>query len=71
MENKSIKIDKLIINEDIINCLNIINDNITTEINGRKTISAYLKKDGKPTYNLLKAKAAVERLNVLIEEYCQ
>lgn len=71
MENKSMKIDKLIINEDIINCLNIINNNITTEINGKKSISAYLKKDGKPTYQLLKAKAAAERLNILIDEYCQ
>lgn len=71
MENKSMKIEKLIINEDIINCLNIINNNITTEINGKKSISAYLKKDGKPTYQLLKAKAAAERLNILIDEYCQ
>ena len=69
MENNTMKIEKLLITEDLLNCLNILSSNLTTETNSKTTISAYLKKDGKPTYQLLKAKAAAERLNILLEEF--
>jgi hypothetical protein len=74
MENKSIKIEKLLIEEDILSCVKIINHcltNMSTEgNNGLQLEPSYLKdKDGKTRPLLEKAKVAVERLNILLDEY--
>ena len=71
MENKSIKIEKLLIEEDILSCVKIINSSLTTVINNNIQLnSSYLKfKDGTSMPSLERAKVALERLNILLDEY--
>lgn len=69
MENGIIKIEKALLREDIILCVKILNTTLIKEINENSFLSDNLKKEGKPTPDLIKAKAAVERLNTLLSEY--
>ena len=70
MENKSIKIEKLLIEDDILSCVKIINSCLTTVTNNELHLGPYLKdKDGKTMTRLEKAKVAIERLNILLDEY--
>lgn len=72
MDNRNMKIEKTLIGDDIVSCINILQEQLIKEVGTHKRFaSEYLKKDGKTTYLFAKAKAAAERLNILLEAYEQ
>ena len=67
MDN-NIKIDKVLIKEDIILCIEIINNTLIYNIGDKNYLSYQLKKE-KDSKSLNKAKAAANRLVILLEEF--
>ncbi len=67
MEN-NIKIEKSLIKEDILMCVEILNSTLIEKIGDKNYLSYRLKKE--KNYNTLnKAKAAVARLTILLDEF--
>lgn len=72
MDNRNMKIEKTLIGDDIVSCVNILQSILIKEVGTNKYLASdSLKKDGKTTYLFSKAKAAAERLNILLEAYEQ
>ena len=71
MENKTMKIDMTLIGDDIVSCVKILKSTLIKEVDGNMLLADFLTKGGEATYPLLKAKAAAERLNVLLNEYAK
>ena len=67
MDN-NIKIDKVLIKEDIVLCVEILNNALLNKIGDKNYLSNQLKKE-KDSKSLNKAKAAAKRLVFLLDEF--
>lgn len=67
MEN-NMKIDKVLIKEDIVLCVEILNNVLLNKIVDKNYLSNQLKKE-KDSKSLNKAKAAAKRLVLLLDEF--
>jgi hypothetical protein len=67
MDN-NIKIDKFLIKEDIVLCVEIINNTLLNKIGDKNYLSNQLKKES-DSKSLNKAKAAAKRLVILLDEF--
>jgi hypothetical protein len=66
--NNNINMDKVLIKEDIVLCVEIINKTLLYNIGDKNYLSPQLKKE-KDFKSLNKAKAAAKRLVLLLDEF--